>query len=288
MTYSLTLRRTLKKPSSKRRLTCSGCSTTRNPRPWCWTTKPNLGQVMRDLSVLLAASRLLNEPIYIFGDDAKDYFNQLAVSPEAWHQLGVVFLRPKDVARKEESSTARLFFVSERRLGFGAKISSNIAQRFSESLLFMLRQDMAAAEARLPRDDRPSAIEWRRVRGDLCEKLGHDRSCFHSRLWFVHMYTDDPILGVVGVERALLLLECWYKLTRRVGLIMAIPEKRNLGTWAPWLGVILCAGLGVVLVPKPKLQSAGCDLKRLSIHCLENARESYARPRRRIAAFGCR
>jgi hypothetical protein len=30
-------------------------------------------------------------------------------------------------------------------------------------------------------------------------------------------------------------------------------EKRSLGTWAPWLGVLLLAGLGLVLVPKAKL-----------------------------------
>ena len=34
---------------------------------------------------------------------------------------------------------------------------------------------------------------------------------------------------------------------------MAIPEKRHLGTWAPWLGVLLLAGIGLVLIPKAKL-----------------------------------
>jgi hypothetical protein len=67
------------------------------------------------------------------------------------------------------------------------------------------------------------------------------------------MYTDDPIMAVVGVDRALRLLRLWARLTVELGLIMAIPEKRSLGTWAPWLGVLLLAGLGLVLVPKAKL-----------------------------------
>ena len=44
-------------------------------------SKPTLRQVMQDLSILLAAARLLGVPIYIFGDDAKDHFNQLAIAP---------------------------------------------------------------------------------------------------------------------------------------------------------------------------------------------------------------
>ena len=142
--------------------------------------------------------------------------------------------------------------MSERRLGFGAKLSSNVAQRFSEALLFLLREDMDALEAQQPLDMRPSAQQWREARSKISSRLG-SRLSDQSRLYFVHMYTDDPIFGVVGVERALRLLKVWHTLTQKVRLLMAIPEKRNLGTWAPWLGVLLCAGLGLVIVPKAKL-----------------------------------
>jgi hypothetical protein len=218
---------------------------------WVKELKPTLTQVMRDISILLGAAHLLGEPIYVFGDDAKDYFNQLAISSEDWYKLGVVFLHDTSTLRLEEPASARLFFVSERRLGFGAKPSSNIAQRFSESLLFMLRQDMDAAEAAAPFDVRPAAAEWRRVRQAL--ETTSDVHTIETRLYCVHMYTDDPIFVVVGVNRALRLLSCWHALTTELGLLMAIPEKRNLGTWAPWLGIIILAGLGLVIVPKAKL-----------------------------------
>jgi hypothetical protein len=55
------------------------------------------------------------------------------------------------------------------------------------------------------------------------------------------------------VARALRLLRHWQSLTTSIQLQMAPPEKRNIGTWVPWLGVLLCAGLGLVVVPKAKL-----------------------------------
>jgi len=213
--------------------------------------KPTLSMVMRDLSILLAAARRLEEPLYIFGDDAKDYFNQLAIASEDWWKFGVVFIHADEITAPR-SAGERLFFVSERRLGFGARPSSNIAQRFSEALLHLLREDMDAAEGMLPVDARPSAERWRAARSAI-RRARTDEQRAQLRLYVVHMYTDDPIMAVVGVDRALRLLRLWARLTVELGLIMAIPEKRSLGTWAPWLGVLLLAGLGLVLVPKAKL-----------------------------------
>ena len=213
--------------------------------------KPTLAMVMRDLSILLAAARHLEEPLYIFGDDAKDYFNQLAIASEDWWKFGVVFIHADDIAAPR-SAGERIFFVSERRLGFGARPSSNIAQRFSEALLHLLREDMDAAEAAEPEDLRPSAERWRAARSATRrDTLGEQRA--QLRLYVIHMYTDDPVMAVVGVQRALRLLTVWMRLVTELHLIMAIPEKRQLGTWAPWLGVLLLAGLGLVLVPKAKL-----------------------------------
>lgn len=222
------------------------------PSPRLKEIKPTLAQIMFDLSILLAAGRLLDEPVYIFGDDAKDHFNQLALAPEAWNQLGVVFLHQMDDLSRDQPPHARLFFVSERRLGFGAKLSSLIAQRFSEAVLSLFRADMDAAEAAVPVDQRPSAQEWRaRRRAAAATHKGNELEFL--RLYFVVMYTDDAILCVVGVDRAIRLLRCWQRLIASIGLLMAPPEKRNVGTWAPWLGVIIFAGIGLVLVPKDKL-----------------------------------
>ena len=228
--------------------------------------------VMRDIAILRRAAELLNEPLFVFSDDAKDFFNQLAISSCDLHKLGVVFLdRPEDVAHA--SSAPRLVFVSEKRLGFGTHGASNIAQRFGEALLFIFRRNMDAADAPFI----PAA--WKRARAAAqsasaqpCFQLdtqlttsATDESiaiCPEQRLFFAYIYSDDPLFCVVGVARAMRALRIWRRLTLDVGLIMAIHEKRSLGTWVSWLGVHILAFLGLIVVPKDKLLRASTAIRR--------------------------
>ena len=88
--------------------------------------------------------------------------------------------------------------------------------------------------------------------------------CAQQRLYAAFMYTDDPVVVVVGADRALRALRVWRGLTDDVRLIMAIAEKRTLGSWTLWLGVILVASLGLAVVPTGKiLRAAGeiCDCR---------------------------
>ena len=71
------------------------------------------------------------------------------------------------------------------------------------------------------------------------------------------LWQDDPIFITVGVDRTLRALRTWRRITTDTGLIMAIPDKWHLGTSCLWLGVIVMAGLGLVVVPKSKLVRAG-------------------------------
>ena len=52
-------------------------------------------------------------------------------------------------------------------------------------------------------------------------------------------------------------LRCWRRLTDSLGLIMAIAAKRSLGSFSTWVGVVLVASLGLVVVPAAKLMRAG-------------------------------
>jgi len=61
---------------------------------------------------------------------------------------------------------------------------------------------------------------------------------------------------VVGVPRALRLIREWRAFLEEVGLMMAIPEKRTLGVWAPWLGVNFYPMLGLATIPTAKLLRA--------------------------------
>ena len=254
---------------------------------WPKETKPRLRQLLRDLAILKRAAQFLGEPVYIIGDDFKDYFNQLAMAESELHKLGIVFLREGDEHDGlldgvtgspfvPVVDSGQLVFISERRLGFGTHGASNIAQRFSDALLYLFREDMDAADAPFFDAPSPQMQAWLDAREQAAgaaaaasyESFGnfdmddepsdarHMHRLEQRRLYSAYVYSDDPVFLVVGVERTLRALRAWRRLTTSAGLIMAIPEKRSLGTHAPWLGVLILAGLGIVVVPKAKLLRA--------------------------------
>lgn len=78
------------------------------------------------------------------------------------------------------------------------------------------------------------------------------------------MYTDDPQFLTVGVEWTKVALRVMRRLTAKIGLIMAIPEKRSLGTWAKWPGCFVVAGLGLIIIPRDKVMRA-CSAVRAAL-----------------------
>ena len=245
---------------------------------WPKEIKPLLEHVMHDIAILRRASEMLGEPLYIWGDDAKDYFNQLAMASSELHKLGIIFLaRDEDDLGVSTSdftpihAGARLVFVSELRLGFGTHGASNIAQRFSEALLAMFREDLDAEDAAFLRDGlNPRLDAWLAARRGAARSgarhagrdVTPDDFLRALRLYAAFMYTDDPVVVTVGVQRTLRALRVWRRLTNDVNLIMAIPEKRNLGTHALWLGVLLMVTLGIVVVPRHKLLRAAVVIRQ--------------------------
>ena len=258
------------------------------PSKWPGERKPTLCEVMRDIAILRRAAERLGLPIYIFGDDAKDFFNQLAMSTSELHKLGIVFLAHEGeldesdlLPHSAEAEGVRLVFVSEKRLGFGTHGASNIAQRFSNALLDLYRDDLDDAEAVAQQDASPELRAWLDEREAVQQASGvpcHEtrrfedlsstnmrphRVCSQQRLYSVWAYCDDPIFIVVGAERTLRALRVWRELVQSIGLIMAIEEKRSLGTWACWLGVLIIPALGLVVIPRDKLLRASACISRV-------------------------
>jgi len=147
--------------------------------------------------------------------------------------------------------------VSEKRLGFGVSLSSNIAQRFSEAIVAVFRQRFDAEESILfghildpssgvclthnLRDSltMDSATGWT----DVCRWIDTRRRVSHAtgrnqlRRYSVHIYTDDPVFSVVGQEPLLRALRIWHDVTSSFGLRMAIARPSTvggrLGSWRP-------------------------------------------------------
>ena len=258
---------------------------------WPLEEKPALAYLMRDIAVLKRAAERLGEAIYVFGDDVKDYFNQLAMATSELHKLNIVFLAKEGELSTEEmaSSSApahaggRLLFVSEERLGFGTHGASNIAQRFSNAILDLYRDRMDEADAIAHQHDTSSELRRylteRQVVQQATEQPCHYtqrfqdasateartgvRVCPQQRLYSAYMFTDDAIFLVVGRDRALRALRTWRETTEELGLLMAIPEKRSLGTWTVWLGVVISVSLGIVVIPRDKLVRAILAIEKL-------------------------
>ena len=230
---------------------------------WGKMYMPTLKMVMTDLAVLSRAARRLNLPIYILGNDVKDYFNHLenAVSELplmniAWIDSGQL---EADARRRAYSDGQgnRLVFVSERRMGFGIHPNAAIAQELSESIDYIFRRKLdARLDGRLAASDDQAVQAWRRERLALQARVGGHQ----TRLYAAHTYMDDNVIIVVGMDNALDALDVRGEIERQAGLIMAIPEKRMLGTWGLWLGIYIFAGLGLIVVPRSKLVRASAAL----------------------------
>jgi len=135
---------------------------------------------MHDMGILRRAAHMLKTAIFSWGDDAKDYFTQLAMAGCDLHKLNIVFLVQASDEWPEGSIKSswverdgnRLFFVTELRLGFGTHGASNIAQRFSEALLAMFRQDMDQNDAEFnKRGLSPELDQWLDARARVAREL---------------------------------------------------------------------------------------------------------------------
>ena len=233
--------------------------------------KPQLGDLMRDMTLLLQAAMELGEAIFVWVEDAAFYFNQFAYAPEElWKSNLIVSARLEDLdSDKREFDPGALVFVSERRLGFGSYASSNIAQRFSNAVVgWTIEEFYRLEEAALDRDSNDPWHAWRARRERLEPKCRAQRpkrrgralsDCTQTRLGVLKMYTDDPAAVVVGRERLKRMLAAWRAVTTEINLVMAGPDgvrKRQLGAHIEWIGILLLAGIGLVVVPQNKLVRA--------------------------------
>ncbi|MDC0525636.1 hypothetical protein OAO87_01460 [bacterium] len=229
--------------------------------------KPTMGDVMRDAAILLRVAMLLGQPLFVFIEDASFYFNQFGYSSsELWKSNLIVNARAGDLARGGGAfKPGQLVFVSEKRLGFGSFASSNIAQRFSNAVVgwtleeFDKLEEVARRDAADPvwdqwfSDREPLEALCREQRPKITGEALSD--CRQTRLAILKMYTDDALACVVGIDRAIRLLEAWRGVTQGVNL-QVDTTKRQLGGGAVWIGVCMLAAIGLVVVPKNKLLRA--------------------------------
>ena len=253
----------------------------RHPTKWPKEVKPALEDVMRDMAVLGRAASRWGTALYCSNDDIKDYFNHLAVATSELSKVGILLDRA-------DGSGPR--FVSERVLGFGLHGSSNLAQRFSDSLVILYYEDMdaeyfapGAAYSAAEQGWLEHRLALQRREGEPCVDIrqwtaapdqrklpipapSHLRDipagyvCPQLRPYRCYFFTDDAQMLAVGTKLKIMSLRNWRRLTNRMRLRMAIAEKRSLGTWCKWIGVLLFASLGLVVVTRDKILRANAAI----------------------------
>jgi hypothetical protein len=205
---------------------------------WIPEVKPTLCDLTRDVAILRDAAVVWNEPVYVLSHDFKQFFNQLRTHPSEWFKSCFFW-----------QSSGSPAWVTEYVLGFGASPSSNIAQRFSHAILWLLAQRFDAEETALfAAESSPARLAYMAERARL--GIGE------FRLWSGHVFTDDPVWAIVGGPRTARLLSLWGDLTSSIGALMAGDPKRQLGCCVRWNGAFINAFLGNVVVPPNKVLRA--------------------------------
>ena len=126
------------------------------------------------------------------------------------------------------------------------------------------REDMDVADAEARATAGVRELSWLQLRLDMQRRRGEPCVAIHRwtqlRLFSAFVYTDDPLFLAVSLERTKRALRVWRRLTDAIRLIMAIPEKRTLGSGGRWLGVNAISNLGLVVVLRDKVLQASAAI----------------------------
>mgnify|MGYP003920014363 FL=1 len=223
-----------------------------------WEAKPHVPDVLHDIMVLLYMARTFKLDLYIITDDWKDMFNQFKLAPWELWKVGFAFAHISDVVGDKTT----MGIILEYTLGYGFANASNLCQRFANGVFEAIATQMHDADreffASPDRTPEERALIARRRK--LSVMTGRDECALFSMC----IYTDDGLMIVAGVERALRLLRLWGGFVRRSRARMAIPEKRTLGAGLLWCGVHLLPCLGMAYVPRGKVVRACTALERVA------------------------
>ena len=247
--------------------------------------KPRSIDLLTGIRIMHEAAALLQMQLLMATDDFASFFNQLRLAPEEMHKTGV--MHPP---RKGQLSAQ---FAIDKVLGFGIRMASNVAQRFANLIRHVFCREMDRLEEDSIQQLRSASTEFDQwcihrlqvERRGIQTKLqfaqnrlvaaneSNDKLSIHwaeqalqkasaavgsekVRLFFFLVYTDDPVWITVGPDRMARSLKLWHWLTAGANFMMAIPEKRSLGTAGRWLGINFLAQLGISAVPAQKILRA--------------------------------
>mmetsp|Transcript_31495 Transcript_31495/g.101113 ORF Transcript_31495/g.101113 Transcript_31495/m.101113 type:complete len:266 (+) Transcript_31495:1639-2436(+) len=183
-------------------------------------------------------------------DDSSDFFNQIPLAPCEWWKTTAFW--------RSWSATASWMFLIALSVGFGISAASNVAQRFSGGIRFLILREMDRLEREFVAAFglTPGERDWI----DERKRLGFSGSDLW--LWNSAVYTDDPVMIAVGVHRSCRFVRAARRVVLKLRLRLAQPAKRFLGIGVPWLGLHHLLAFGVLAIPADKRLRAIGDISR--------------------------
>ena len=225
--------------------------------------KPALVDVLHDIALLRYIGQAFKLELFILTDDFKDFFNQFSLASFEQWKVGFPWVREAD------ADTETFCWIAEKTLGFGYTSASNFAQRVAWAIVDEIARLMDEQDAEFWANTDDMTDEQRslvRIRSQLSRDTGRQQ----LRLFSVqHMYTDDPVMLVLGGKRLRRLLRIWSDFVKLSGFRMAIAAKRQIGSAVLWNGITLSGTLGAAIIPRPKVARACADLARVRDGAIE-------------------
>ena len=221
---------------------------------WHKEVKPLFSDIVHNAAILRRGADIGGQPVFVFAFDFKYFFHQIAYASADLWQLGGVVPDWKEGG----GAAASVSCMSEEAMAMGFTVSSQIAQRLANAIMQAFSIELEKREAVFSALESEATKAWLRARTALA---GDDYGS-QARLFDCACYTDDPLLMVIGVERAVRALKLWHSMVGPSGLNLAYAKdhKWQAGHKVVWLGAALSPALGLAWVPPNKVVRAVSEM----------------------------
>ena len=220
-----------------------------------------------DICVLRYPGDLLGWTIVQIADDMKDWFHQIATHISEHWMSCFVFV---------EEGADHVDYYQEASMGMGYIHTSNIAQRFSNTILILWYEAFEQLDAPYIAKERESnkildaylkSREQLQLRYETQRVRAMEIRPRQDRLHTAHIFTDGfwaAVLEPPNHSRATTAITAWHCVMTKLGIITARPEKRMVGATLPWTGIVSIACLALQVLPQEKVMRAHAWLLQAS------------------------
>ena len=200
-----------------------------------------------DISILRYKGDLLGWSLVQFSDDMRDWFYQVRQHASQYWRSTFIFKR---------KNATRISYFQEVVMGMGYAHTSNIAQRFSITILILWYEEFERLDSEFLEQECATNSTLSAMLAHRASIPAHKTQQRQDRLHTGHFFTDDftaLILEPPHHSRLSTAITAWHVVTTKYNILTAVPRKRSVGASIPWTGIIFIACLGLLVLPQEKV-----------------------------------